>query len=162
MKTDSEILIGQIESAFSSVVLGDGIGLFQAEALDDYGNAEEVSSARIKDRELWKRWQEIPENAIVRGYTALCFADPEGMRFLLPAFMIFAVNNFKTSDAAAIDSVVYALDREPVELVGQLSQEQISTVIAFLKFMVLSAGENWVEAEVAIRAYENHWSKLER
>jgi hypothetical protein len=156
-------LINQIETAFSTVELGNGIGLYEAEALDNYADAEKVSRAKVKDRESWKSWRDIPEKVIERSHSALCFVDPEGMRFLLPAYMLFACRYYKTSDAASIDSAVYALDRGNDKLgidLSILSTAQISAIIAFLKFMI-DAGEYWVDTDVALSAYINHWSEFE-
>jgi hypothetical protein len=163
-KMNSVELIIQIESAFSSVALGNGVGLYEAEALDNYADAEKVSSAKVKDRESWKSWIDIPEKVIEQFSSALCFVDSEGMRFLLPAYMLFACKYYKTSDSFSIDSVIYALDRGIYKFgndISILTTDQISAIIAFLKFMILDAGEEFVDAEAALRAYENHWSVFE-
>jgi len=154
----------QIKLAFSSVALGDGVGIYEAEAIDNYAGKEEIAAAKAKDREVWGEWTQIPDNVLGTFYSALCFVDPEGMRFLLPAYMLFAINNYKESDSASIDSVIYALDRGSEAFGGNeslLSSEQKSAIISFLKYMVLEAGEDWVDATVASRAYEQHWSRYE-
>jgi hypothetical protein len=43
-----------------------------------------------------------------------------------------------------------------------LSQEQKAIIAKFLKYMVLVAGDNFVDAIVASRAYEHHWAKYEK
>ena len=158
-------LASTIKDAFGSVLLGNGIGVYEAEAIDNYKSQKEIAEAREKDRSVWKYWGEIPENVIRTFSDALCFVDPEGMRFLLPAFMLYAVNNYDKSDSNTVDSAIYALDRG-IDAFGHheamLSQEQKEAVISFLKFMAFEAGEDNVDTEVATRAYVNHWVKYDK
>jgi hypothetical protein len=90
---DSTEVIEIIEKAFGQVALGGGIGLYEAEAIDSYASEMATLKAREKDRESWNNWDEIPSEVIEAFYSALCFVDIEGMRFLLPAYMKFAVEN---------------------------------------------------------------------
>ncbi|MBI1425022.1 MAG: hypothetical protein GC149_16370 [Gammaproteobacteria bacterium] len=154
-----------IISAFGKVLLGNGVGLYEAEAIDNYESQEFISEARKKDRVTWKNWGEIPVNAISTFHSALCFVDAEGMRYLLPAYMLFAVMNYDKTDSAAIDSAIYALDRG-MKAFGDdeaiLSHEQKKAIIDFLRFMVFEAGEDMVDADVAMRAYVNHWVKYDK
>jgi hypothetical protein len=154
-----------IKNAFKPVLLGNGIGLYEAEAIDNYKGQDEIAVARKKDRNEWKKWGDIPENVIKTFYSALCFVDKEGMRFLLPAYMLFAVKNYDKSDSASVDSVMYALDRGLDAFGGDesfLSQEQKEAIISFLKFMVIEAGDDLVDAAAASRAYEIHWAKYDK
>jgi len=154
----------QIKEAFESVKLGSGIGLYQAEAIDNYASNEEVLEARATDREAWEIWNQIPANVIATYYSALCFVDAEGMRFLLPAYMLFAVENYDRSNSASIDSVIYALDRGKEGFGGDdsiLSIRQKAAIASFLKYMVLDAGDDWIDAAAASSAYEKHWAQYE-
>lgn len=81
-----ENLIKIICDAFSGGVgLGSGIGLWQAQAIDDY-KTEKVVKAREKDEK--SDWQKIPWQVFVSCETSLSFFDAEGMRFYLPGFFI--------------------------------------------------------------------------
>lgn len=79
-------LIKDIESAFEAVVLGDGVGLWQGQALDDYATTDEVQAARDKDEK--HDWRRLAPKDLNRCHSSLSFFDAYGMRFHLPAFMI--------------------------------------------------------------------------
>ena len=157
-------LICEIETVFSNVLLEDGIGLFEAEAIDNYADKDAVKIARGKDRAHWKSWKEIPGNVIDASFLALCFVNAKGMRFLLPAFMCHALKDYDKNNSDSIDSVIYALDRGMNAFEGNeknLSKLQKTVVAKFLKYMVVVVGDDLVDACVASRAYENHWVKYE-
>lgn len=162
---DKAELLLIIEMAFGRVTLCDGIGLYEAEAIDNYASDKERLKARKKDRESWKRWDEIPTEIIETFYSALCFVDIEGMRFLLPAYMKFAVNYFKNSDSASVDSPIHALQSNPVfaetDIDDYFTEEQYEVFAKFLRFMILEAGFDSVDSDGASQAYENHWVKYD-
>ncbi|MEJ2395649.1 MAG: hypothetical protein P8Z77_12955 [Candidatus Thiodiazotropha sp.] len=162
---DKAELLLIIEIAFGRVTLCDGIGLYEAEAIDNYASDKERLKARKKDRESWKRWDEIPTEVIETFYSALCFVDIKGMRFLLPAYMKFAVNNYKNSDSASVDSPIYALQSNPVfaetDIDDYFTEEQYEAFAKFLRFMILEAGFDFVDSDGASQAYENHWGKYD-
>ena len=76
----------KILAAFRNVVLGDGIGLWQAQAIDDYETKEFQLKARARDEKT--NWLEIPEDDLSKCHSSLSFLDAEGMRFLVPAFIL--------------------------------------------------------------------------
>ncbi|WP_180014854.1 DUF6714 family protein [Acinetobacter sp. YH16031] len=76
----------QIETAFADVVLGDGIGLREAQGIDDYQSLSECFMWRKKDEK--SDWSKIPVQDLNDCNSSLCFFDAQGMRFHLPAFLI--------------------------------------------------------------------------
>ena len=86
MMSNPQHLIHTIQQAFSGVTLGNGIGLSEGNAMDDYASAEERARCRKQDEHTY--WQKIPVELLNQYYVALCYFDPEGMRFHLPAFLI--------------------------------------------------------------------------
>ncbi len=90
-KEKAERIIKEITEAFKGVELGDGIGLWQAQALDDYEPIELQKKAREKDEKI--DWANIPIEQLNRCYSSPSFFDAEGMRFHLPAFMICDLKN---------------------------------------------------------------------
>ena len=86
MMSNPQHLIHTIQQAFSSVTLGNGIGLSEGNAMDDYAPAEERACCRKQDEQT--HWHKIPVELLNQYYVALCYFDPEGMRFHLPAFLI--------------------------------------------------------------------------
>ncbi len=79
-------LIESITIAFKDVVLGNGVGLFEAQAIDDYCTEPEQLVARARDEKM--DWTAISHTDLNRCYSSLSFFDKEGMRFHLPAFLI--------------------------------------------------------------------------
>ena len=86
MMSNPQHLIHTIQQAFSGVTLGNGIGLSEGNAMDDYALAEERTRCRKQDEHT--HWHKIPIELLNQYYVALCYFDPEGMRFHLPAFLI--------------------------------------------------------------------------
>ena len=91
MKPTSEEVANAIRDAFRGVVLGNGVGLWEGCALDDYEDANGIAKARSRDERV--DWRAIPNDDLQYCESSLTFADPEGVRFLLPAFMIAQLND---------------------------------------------------------------------
>lgn len=85
--TDDELRVANlIRSAFEGVTLGNGVGLMQAQGLDDYLSHEVLDEYRLQDEK--EDWTAISAEKLNRCHSSLSFFDPEGMRFHLPAFLI--------------------------------------------------------------------------
>ena len=77
----------QIRSAFADVTLEDGIGLWEAKSLDDY--ADDITRSQARTRDIRDNWTKIPAEDLRWAQDAFIFTDPEGMRFLLPVFLLY-------------------------------------------------------------------------
>jgi len=88
---NKENVIHEIEKAFLNVKLGNGIGLWEAQAIDDYRSNEEQKLARNKDEK--ENWENFTVDTLNRCNSSLSFFDADGMRFHLPAFIISSINN---------------------------------------------------------------------
>ncbi len=101
-------VIEMIATAFSKVMLGDGISLHQADALDDYADQTTFTKAREHDPET--NWQCISDTKIEKFHESMVFLDALGFRFYLPAFITFALKSYnsKNGDIRA-DGVLFAL-----------------------------------------------------
>lgn len=75
-----------VREAFAGVTLGGGVGLSEAQALDDYASNEIRAACRAGDEE--NDWAAIPLKDLNRHSGSPAFLDAEGMRFHLPAYMI--------------------------------------------------------------------------
>jgi hypothetical protein len=123
MALTAEALCEEIRRAFHGVKLGGGIGLSEADAVDDY--ADDATRMACRQRDEREDWQRIPPESL-RG-EGLCFTDAEGMRFHLPAFMIAAVQHGSSY------SPVFMLKNERArELFVLLSSDQRRAVRDFL------------------------------
>jgi hypothetical protein len=156
-------LIKQIVSAFDRVTRDDGISLHEAVVIDSYGSDEQRAIARQKDNEL--RWQDVPDRSIEHSYSALCFLDPKGWRYYIPAYMIWSLKNYMTSGSNSIDSTVYTFkfsgDPEDYYLsrFKILNQEQSIAVCQFLLFMC-THHEGFVNDSWSQEALKNYWGKF--
>lgn len=83
---DKSRLIEAITNAFDSVVLGNGVGLYQVQAQDDYKTKLEEQAARLKDEK--SDWRLISAEELNKCNSSLSFFDAEGMGFHLPAYLI--------------------------------------------------------------------------
>ena len=81
-----DALLQEIRDVFRGVKLGEGVGLFQGQGLDDYATEDEIARLRADDEK--EDWQLISTADLNRCYSSLTFFDPAGMRFHLPAFLI--------------------------------------------------------------------------
>jgi hypothetical protein len=82
----AQLVAAEIRRAFRGVTLRDGVGLQQAQGLDDYAEPEELKRYRADDEK--DDWQKIPSQELRRCGSSLSFFDADGMRFHLPAFLI--------------------------------------------------------------------------
>lgn len=126
-------LIHQITAAFADVNLEDGISLREADVIDDYGTEDERKAARAADEK--NDWQRIPAEDIAGFPHALCFMDVKGLRFHWPAWMVFTLKHYETSDTLSTDAIVYSICRSAVDhdLRLMLSDRQRDATIGFLQ-----------------------------
>ena len=146
-------LIGAIEDAFADVKLEDGVGIFEAEAIDDCVSDKLRTKAREQD--VRDDWKAIPDEVIAEHYSAMAFMDEKGLKYAIPAYMRFALRHWQTSNSASVDHIIYTLARD--EDWAFLSTKQKETVANFLNHMVLEADE-YVDSWQASLAYEKHWA----
>ena len=142
-----------ITEAFSAVRLGDGIGLWQAQGIDDYADAAEIARLRARDEKI--NWQAIPIDDLNYCYSSLSFFDSLGMRFCLPAFLIAEL------DGTFEHSVIFTLASESLreEQFGALSMGQRSAVCAFLRHCMTDP-EYEFDLEDIRSSLEQYWAKI--
>lgn len=158
----SEQLAAEIEEAFGEVGLGDGLSLSQAQALDHMEAPEIVQRARNKDHDV--RWQEIPDDRVEEYHYALTYLDPQGLRFYLPRFMVFALDH-PGIDSPAVDAAVYACDLgdelqdEVLAQFNSMSRRQMTVIAQFLAFIAESKDQDY-DTLVAAMALEAFWYRF--
>ena len=87
MAKSTEQVIELVERAFDGVRLGDGIGLWQAQAIDDWWDCEQmIREGRERDEKM--DWRKIDVETLNQCSSSPCFLDAEGFRFLIPAYII--------------------------------------------------------------------------
>ena len=120
-------IINQITVAFAGVDLGDGIGLLEAQGLDDYASDDERRELRSRDEK--EDWRRISPADLERCYSSPSFFDSKGFVFHLPAFLIAELND--QYSYGFIDRLVN-LDRPPDGLPKLLTSLQREAIISTL------------------------------
>lgn len=145
-----EDLINKIKIAFSDVTLGDGIGLWEAQAIDDY----EPESVQRKNKQKDKKtdWSSFNYAELQRCRSSLSFFDASGMRFHLPAFLIGSIKG------ELVDPVFHLtqLDDYAKSKLTTLNAEQREAVVAYLNWCVQST-EYQFEHVTIKRALDKYW-----
>lgn len=80
-----------VTQAFAGVTLGDGIGLLEAQGLDDYVDDKTLAAYREKDER--EDWSALGRDDLARYNSSLSFFDAKGMRFHIPAFLLAAMDD---------------------------------------------------------------------
>jgi hypothetical protein len=111
------------------------------------------------------KWDEIPPDDISHESSALTAVTPLGWQFLLPAYMIWDLENYnQRTDSNTVENVVWNLtwdDNKDEHIAAgflMLSPEQVRAVDAFLAFI---AGQNDdpILAADAAKARESYWKR---
>jgi len=116
-----------IEAAFAGVTLGLGIGLFEAQALDDY--ADHATQAKYRAGDEMKDWRRISSESLRRCHSSLSFFDAKGMRFHLPAFLLC---DLRGEYGYGMAFCLTRLDASSLEQFSLLDETQRAVVRQFL------------------------------
>jgi hypothetical protein len=155
-------VIRDIESAFGRVVLEDGIGILEAIAL--HGHVSDQDREQIRNTDFRERWQDIPDDVIANNAFALCFMDPKGLQFNLPAYMRFALLQYDNSDSDSFDWTIYAVSKEQHDIDHEwaiFSEAQKAAIAKFLRYMIVEA-DGWVDSQQASYTYERLWKQYDK
>ncbi len=161
-KLDKKIpeLIKETMEAFSGVTLENGVSWREANVLDAYGTMEERKVARDKDEK--NDWTRIPVALIgdLKYQSVMPFLDPVGLKFYLPACMIYTLKNYKESQSLIIHSIIYTLTSKTTayELQEILDQRQRSCIVKFLH-LCLEIGEKYFDLHKAEIRIQKYWSE---
>lgn len=129
-------LIPVIEEAFAGVTLGTGVGLMQAQGLDDYESAEQCALYRRDDEK--EDWRKIPSEKLRACNSSPSFFDAEGLRFHIPAYMIAELKN--EYDFGLAGSSATRLSDERLRI---FTPEQRETVRLFLLHALTKPGNSF-------------------
>ena len=145
-----ELKIATIE-AFAGVTLGNGVGLLQAQGMDDY--ADEKTCAAYRERDEKHDWRAIGLEGLNRYYSSLSFFDEEGMRFHLPAFLMAAMDGtFGFNLSYTLAHTAFASDRFAL-----LTPAQRQVVRGYLQF-IEQEEEHALDREHIQAALAGYWA----
>lgn len=142
-----------IEEAFADVKLGGGIGLMEAQGLDDYANATTLAAYRAGDEK--DDWHRISADALNRCSSSLSFFDAEGMRFYLPAFLLADLKGLYNYGMAFCLTELGGHHRRQFML---LSPAQRDAVRAFLLYIYADPDYQFDRPRIR-RALNTYWSE---
>jgi hypothetical protein len=144
-------LCSLIRKAFAEVKLGNGVGLQQAQGLDDYEDEQTCQLYRAKDEK--EDWSRIPVEELNRCNSSLSFFDAEGMRFHLPAYLIADLRGLYNFGMAF--SLTNLSDYNKSQFV-LLSPEQRKAVRAFL-LHILNEPDYEIDRPHISKALSEYW-----
>ncbi len=143
-----------IDRAFHDVRLGDGIGLWEAQAIDDYADTE--TRQQNRDRDEKDDWRHISTETLEACDSSLSFLDAAGMRFHLPAFLTAELAGLST------EGIVFHLTHfdwyAPESRFELLNAEQRNAVKEFLLLLRDAPGYEF-ERPLIVGALEAYWAK---
>lgn len=147
----SETLRQTIREAFADVTLGSGIGLRQAQGIDDYEPSSVCARLRAQDEK--EDWSKISCDDLNRCHSSLSFFDPEGMRFHLPAFLIAELRGLYRF------GMVFCLSHLNEHTIGQFALLTPSQRLAVRAFLLLAAESEAYKFDRPhiLRALEEYW-----
>jgi len=148
---DKENVLNEIRAAFSGVVLGNGIGLWEAQAIDDYESKEVQNRNRDKDEK--EDWRQIGCEDLQSCHSSLSFFDAEGMRFHLPAYIVASL------DGKVDDPIFHLiqLDEYAKSKWTTLNHEQREAIIMYLNWCLEQEAYKFEHASIR-RALSEYWA----
>jgi hypothetical protein len=141
-----------IEDAFAGVTLGGGVGLQEAQGLDDYEDAATCAAYRANDEK--DDWHRIPAEALQHCNSSLSFFDAEGMRFHLPAYLLADLRDDYGFDMAFCLTQTSDYNR----YFCLLSEAQRRAVRAFL-LHILDEPDYQFDRPHILRALDDYWTE---
>jgi hypothetical protein len=143
-------LCNKIREAFAGVTLGGGIGLQQAQGIDDYEDETMCAGYRASDEK--EDWTRIPMSELNRCNSSLSFFDAEGMRFHLPAYLIADLHGtYKFGMALCLTQ-----SHDYARYFGLLSDSQRKVVREFLMHISQEPDYEFYRPHI-IRALDEYW-----
>jgi hypothetical protein len=150
---EASILVDAVSKAFETVVLGNGVGLFQAQAIDGHRLESEKAAARAKDEK--NDWRLIPVQNLNKCYSSLHFFDSEGMRFHLPAYLTAYLKGECNFDLEFCLTHISEYTKEQFNLLNVQQREAIRGV---LYYMFNICPESYFSADI-VEALLGFWSE---
>lgn len=147
-----DALIAATHEAFAGVALGAGVGLLQANGLDDYASEQQLAEYRASDEKM--DWRAIPIDRLNRYSSSLSFFDAEGMRFHLPAFLVADMRGSYSFDLI-YNLVQSALVEDQCAL---LTKDQRAIVRQYLAFAAQEEDGGSGQQQHIRRALDNYWA----
>lgn len=123
--------VQQIHDAFDDVKLGNGIGIHEANGLDDY--AGDIELARLRQLDEQNDWRKLDAELLNQYHSTPSFFDPRGFVFHLPAFLLAELDD--KHEFGFIDRIV---EKRPpskswIDLLTGQQADALVTVLSLVK-----------------------------
>ena len=157
-------LIKIIETAFDGVQQPHKITLHVAQAHDDWDDEHDMIHHK---KDFIGRWNDVPNTHLEKCTSALSYFDSVGMRFYLPAYMVWILKFFGETEIG--DFVLYSLDNnsnDPTmskyfkERFSLFNPEQMRACALFVKYCAEEDKDDVIDEEWAKKKYERYWYKF--
>ncbi len=147
---DKENVSNEIKAAFSKVTLGNGIGLWEAQAIDNYESTEVQRRSCSRDEK--EDWSRLSCDELQKCHSSLAFFDADGMRFHLPAYVQASLSN------KVDDPIFYLiqLDDYATSRLAILNHAQRQAIMMYLNWC-LEQEELDFEHPTIRRALSEYW-----
>ena len=139
-----EELKKEIEIAFADVKLEDGIGYYEAAAIDDYlsANSKEYKALKAKDeRQDWKKmliFIRDKDHNFLDSFRYI-FMDAKGLRFLLP--ILLTRHEFECLSYIFLNLINKQHDTSIIEMLALLTPAQEKCILDAYKIEINFEGE---------------------
>lgn len=152
-------LTQDIETAFKDVLLKDGIGINQADRIEQRLRDVLIQKGRNLDRMWWSAWTDIDDKYMASYSSVMDYMDAAGIKWVMPAYMTYIVKHYKEG-SFSVDSTIYTLEAgaRGTNNLDIFTVEQKRVIARFLAFMV-SVGKEWVDVESAQNALDGVWGE---
>lgn len=138
--------------AFAGITLGDGYGLREADAYDDYMvTAQTLQACRGLDEK--DDWRKILVEDLQRYSFAVAAFNPEGMRFHLPAYLLAVIDG-------QYDGISFYLTQANLDRFSALNHQQKEVVVQFLQWWVEQPDGQLHRTEVIDCLLSGVWSQM--
>lgn len=139
----NDALCQLIREAFAGVTLGDGVGLLEAQGIDDRENEATCAAYRAKDEK--EDWSRIPLPELNHWQSSPSFFDAAGMRFHLPAYLIADLRG-----ECAVDISIWLthLTERNISMFALLSDQQRQAVRAYLSHLAQMEERAFLRSDV--------------
>lgn len=124
----------KVFTAFADVTLGDGIGFWEANAIDDY--LLPISEEYLTEKALDERFDFRKVFDFIEKYESYpsnihCFMDAKGLHFYLPVFLLLCDEDYKQIFFANLAS---QKKQEYIDLMSFLTADQKKCIIEIAKY----------------------------
>ncbi len=153
-----------IHSAFSGVVLGNGISIRQSEVIDRYGSGCTDEEFRALPRnEIIDDWERVPDEELERA--CIGHLDPEGFRYYIPALSLSVLRNYDGLSMRVNGTILSLYPKEPLwshhmrryDLLNHKQKFALALFLSHLPNLVALEDE---EPKQVSRALRNYWCQF--